>query len=197
MRRATAALLGTVTGTARLVGAKYTAPQAAGGHTATADVGAGAGDNGDDNPSANDGSPGPSGAGVSAAPGAPGASASTTPGAVRTSAGKTTTTTPGTGTTTTTTASCKTVSGTATTIVSPGTGTATVTIKVCAGAITTASAALSASNWSANTQAIPSLNSLTIQYYKTDITKIHYSGATLTSNAYQTSLRSAMSKAGI
>jgi uncharacterized protein with FMN-binding domain len=82
-------------------------------------------------------------------------------------------------------------------VASPGTGTVTVTIKVCNGAISSATSTLSQSNWPANTAALPALNSLTPQYYKTNISAIHYSGATLTSNAYQSSLRSAISKAGI
>jgi hypothetical protein len=72
-----------------------------------------------------------------------------------------------------------------------------VTIKVCNGTISSASSSQSQSNWPNNTPALPALNSLTPQYYKTNISAIHYSGATLTSNAYQSSLRSAMSKAGI
>jgi uncharacterized protein with FMN-binding domain len=38
---------------------------------------------------------------------------------------------------------------------------------------------------------------MAVQYYKTNFSQIHYSGATLTSNAYQASLRSAMTKAKV
>jgi hypothetical protein len=61
----------------------------------------------------------------------------------------------------------------------------------------TSTATQSRSNWDDNAKALPALNALAVQYYKTNISKIHYSGATLTSSAYQASLRSAMSKAGI
>jgi hypothetical protein len=73
----------------------------------------------------------------------------------------------------------------------------TVTIKVCDDAVSTASSALSQSNWDDNTAALPALDQLAVQYYQSDITKVHYSGATLTSDAYQTSLKAALSKAGL
>jgi hypothetical protein len=38
---------------------------------------------------------------------------------------------------------------------------------------------------------------MAVKYYKTSFSQIHYSGASLTSAAYRTSLKSAMSKAGI
>jgi hypothetical protein len=96
------------------------------------------------------------------------------------------------------TAACASYTGSTANTAAPGSGTVTVTIKVCNGAITTATAKqVDNSGYSVNAQAIPALNTLAVQYYKTDITKIHYSGATLTSNAYQTSLRSAMAVAGI
>jgi len=82
-------------------------------------------------------------------------------------------------------------------VASPGIGAVTVTIKVCGGVLSTSTGSLSQSNLPANTQAIPALNTLAVQYYKTNISMIHYSGATLTSNAYQASLQSAMAKAGI
>jgi hypothetical protein len=72
----------------------------------------------------------------------------------------------------------------------------TVSIRVCGSAVTTASSTQSRSNWGPNSAALPALNSLAVKYYKTDISKIHYSGATLTSAAYQASLRSALSDAG-
>jgi hypothetical protein len=73
----------------------------------------------------------------------------------------------------------------------------TVTIKVCGGAISTAAGSLSQSNWSKNNAAIPALNTLAVQYYKTDLSRVHYAGATLTANAYRTSLKSAITKAGL
>jgi hypothetical protein len=199
MRRATAAALGTLIGTALLVTTKYAAPSAdSGGGTAVT-----AGD-----PVAVDGvavgAPvsGPAAAvpGPSGTPGAPVAAAPT--GAARTTAAapQPARTTPAGGGGATTAApppSCSTVSGSGQRVASPGTGTVTVTIKVCNGAISSATSTLSQSNWPANTAALPALNSLTPQYYKTNISAIHYSGATLTSNAYQSSLRSAISKAGI
>ena len=191
MRRATAAALGTLIGTALLVTTKYAAPSAGSGAGTAVTAG---------DPVAVDGVavgsapasgpaavvPGPSGT-----PGAPVSAAPT--GAVRTTAAapqpaRTTAAPP---------PSCSTVSGSGQRVASPGTGTVTVTIKVCNGAISSATSTLSQSNWSNNTAALPALNSLTPQYYKTNISAIHYSGATLTSNAYQSSLRSAISKAGI
>ena len=50
---------------------------------------------------------------------------------------------------------------------------------------------------SSTTESAAALNSLTVANYKTNFSAIHYSGATLTSNAYQASLRSAMTQAGI
>jgi hypothetical protein len=200
MRRATAAALGTLIGTALLVTTKYAAPSAdsgagtavtAGDPVAVDGVAVGAPVSG---PAA--AVPGPSGT-----PGAPATSPAPT-GAARTTAAapQPARTTPAGGGGATTAApppSCSTVSGSGQRVASPGTGTVTVTIKVCNGAISSATSTLSQSNWSNNTAALPALNSLTPQYYKTNISAIHYSGATLTSNAYQSSLRSAISKAGI
>jgi hypothetical protein len=200
MRRATAAALGTLIGTALLVTTKYAAP--------SADSGAGTAVTAGD-PVAVDGvavgsAPvsGPAAAvpGSSGTPGAPVSAAPT--GAARTTAAapQPARTTPAGGAGATTAApppSCSTVSGSGQRVASPGTGTVTVTIKVCNGTISSATSTLSQSNWSNNTAALPALNSLTPQYYKTNISAIHYSGATLTSNAYQSSLRSAISKAGI
>lgn len=96
------------------------------------------------------------------------------------------------------TAACSTQAGAATTVASPGIGNVTVTIKVCGGALDSASAAISQSNWEPqNTNAFTALNQLAVQYYKTDMSKITFSGATLTSNAYRTSLQSALTKAGL
>jgi uncharacterized protein with FMN-binding domain len=93
---------------------------------------------------------------------------------------------------------CTSYTGSAASPVPPGNGTVTVTVKVCGGVVTAATAVqVDNSGYGPNAQAIPALNTLAVQYYKTDITKIHYSGATLTSNAYQTSLTSALTKAGI
>jgi len=183
VRRATAAILGTVVGTTLVVGAKYATRPV----SVTADPVAG-------EPAGADPASGtePSGPGAQAAPSTTGAAkpgaAPTTgrpapPGVARTTAPPST--------------NCSTVTGAAKAVSSPGVGSVTVTIKVCNGAITSASGSLSRSNWGRNSQAIPSLNSMAVKYYKTDISKIHYSGATLTSNAYQNSLRAAMSQAGI
>jgi hypothetical protein len=204
MRRATAAALGTLIGTTLLVAAKYGAPSATAG-TATAisagDPAAAAGGvaAGSAPPDALSSSAAAAVPGPSGTPAAPGAAPS---GAARTTAPpQPARTTPAGGGGATTAPppppSCSTVSGNGQNVASPGIGTVTVTIKVCNGAISSASSTQSQSNWSNNTAALPALNSLTPQYYKTNISAIHYSGATLTSAAYQTSLRSAMSKAGI
>jgi len=205
MRRATAAALGTVIGTALLVVTRYTAP-------AGADA-AGAISAGDpvavDAVAAGGASSAPAGAvpgtvpgtdpGSSAAPGQPAAAPT---GAVRTTAAPSPTrAAPATGggaaaTTPAAAATCSTASGSKK-VASPGIGTVTVTIKVCGGTVSSASSSLSQSNWSNNTAALPALNSLTPKYYKTNISAIHYSGATLTSNAYQTALQAAVSSAGI
>jgi hypothetical protein len=199
MRRATAAALGTLIGTALLVTTKYAAPSA----TAAGATAVSAGDPvavdavaaGSAGPGASSAVPGPGGT--------PGPAGAAPTGAVRTTAAapQPARTTPAGGGGGATTAapppSCSTVSGSGQRVASPGVGTVTVTIKVCNGAISSASSTLSQSNWSNNNAALPALNSLTPQYYKTNISAIHYSGATLTSNAYQSSLRSAMSKAGI
>lgn len=93
--------------------------------------------------------------------------------------------------------SCTTAAGAASNVESPGVGAVTVTIKVCNGQLTSSTGSISQSNWSANTAAFPALDTLAVQYYKTDVTKIHHSGATLTSKAYQASLKSALTKAGL
>ncbi|MFG2041778.1 hypothetical protein [Dactylosporangium sp. NPDC048998] len=189
MRRPAAALLGTLAGTVLLVGAKYgsTSPPADTGAVASSDDAAGA--------------PASDPAAVLDASGAPTASAAPAPSALGTTQGAAPGT-PGAGRTTnapapTTAAACTTASGGAAQIASPGVGTVTVTIQVCGGALKTASAVQSKSNWDRNTAAIPALNSLAVTNYKTNFAAIHYSRATLTSQAYQASLRSAMSKAGI
>lgn len=56
---------------------------------------------------------------------------------------------------------------------------------------------LSQSDLALNAQALPVMDVLAVQYYKTNISAIHYSGATYTSAAYQASLQSALTKAGI
>lgn len=198
MRRATAATLGTLIGTALLVTTKYAAPSATAGAVGAITAG---------DPVAVDGvavgsaPPGASSGPAAAVPGPSGtaaAPASAAPtGAAAPQPARTTPAGGGGATTAAPPPSCSTVSGSGQRVASPGTGTVTVTIKVCNGAISSATSTLSQSNWSNNTAALPALNSLTPQYYKTNISAIHYSGATLTSNAYQTSLRSAISKAGI
>jgi hypothetical protein len=204
MRRATAAALGTLIGTTLLVAGKYGAPSA----TAGAPTAITAGDPGTAATGVAADGANPS-ALLSTAATMPGASGTpATPGAAPSGATRTTTAPPQPGRTTPaggggpSTApppppACSTVGGNGQNVASPGIGTITVTIKVCNGAISSASSTQSQSNWSKNAAALPALNSLTVQYYKTNISAIHYSGATLTSNAYQASLRSAMSRAGI
>jgi uncharacterized protein with FMN-binding domain len=183
VRRPAAALLGTVVGTILLVGAKYgsaSPPTNAGDTVATG-------------PS--DGAPD----GSSAPPPAPGA-APGSPGKSPTAAGKTSAAPGRTAGAPATTAAappaCVTKSGPATAIAEPGVGTITVSIQVCGGVLKSSTGAQSRSNWSKNTAAVPALNSLAVSNYKTNFSAIHYSGATLTSNAYQASLRSALSQAG-
>lgn len=198
MRRATAMLLGTVAGTALLVGGKYgmgatngaaNAGNAIGPQDDTAST--------DPNASATAASPTANPATEPTAPAPAGSAAAPAGGAKPTPTAKRSTQPAAPRTTPAGNSNCTSASGAATNVVSPGVGAVTVTIKVCNGAVTTASAVISQSNWSSNTAAIKSLNTLAVQYYKTDISKLNYSGATLTSNAYQGSLKSALSKAGI
>jgi hypothetical protein len=192
--------LGTVAGTVLLVGAKYGSSPASGtgvsNSSPLADPAASSGAGTPDPAAASHGSD-DAPAGPNAAP-APGATATARP------AAPTGTRTSGGGATATKTApappaapACTTATGDAASVSRPGVGAVTVTIKVCGGAVSTASGTLSQSNWDRNTNAIPALNTLAVQYYKTSFPQIHYSGATLTSNAYQASLRSAMTKAKI
>lgn len=194
MRRATAALLGTVTGTVLLVGLKYGTSSP--GHanvdssTALADPsGSGTPDPGSATGPEPTGSVAPAGPAATGVPSAP----------------PTTRTTPGRSAAPSKAASagppappaCTTVTGDPVNVSRPGIGAVTVTIKACDGSISTAAGSLSQSNWNRNTNAIPALNTMAVQYYKTNFSQIHYSGATLTSNAYQASLRSAMTKAKV
>jgi hypothetical protein len=190
VRRATAALLGTVVGTTLLVDAKYGSGPTSGTGVSNSQPlgestpGSGVGANGPTaGPTAPNAAPVPGG--TTAKPG--GGGGTTTPGGVT----RTTPAAPPAA------PACTTAAGNPTRVSSPGIGTVTVTIKVCGGALTTSSGVLSQSNWSKNTNAVPALNSMAVQYYKTNFSQIHYSGASLTSAAYQTSLRSAMTKAGI
>jgi hypothetical protein len=173
MRRATAAALGTVIGTALLVAAKYAAPSATAGPATAITAG---------DPAAV-GSGGPGSSLPAAAASGPSGAPTQPSGAARTTAAPP--------------PPCKTTSGSGISVESPGIGTVTVTIKVCNGVISSASSTQSQSNWENNGPALPALNSLTPQYYKTNISAIHYSGATLTSKAYRLSLQSAMTKAGV
>lgn len=195
MRRATAALLGTVTGTVLLVGLKYGSGSA--GHTtvdsstALADP-SGASGSGTPDPGAT-GSAEPTGSAGPVATGAPAASR-TAPGR---SAAPSKVASAGPPVPPPAPPACTTVSGDPANVSRPGVGAVTVTIKACDGSISTAAGSLSQSNWNRNTNAIPALNTMAVQYYKTNFSQIHYSGATLTSNAYQASLRSAMTKAKV
>lgn len=205
MRRAFVALLGTAAGTALLIGAKYQASPPA--QTA----GAVGGVDGDGHATSGSPSAGDAPSASTSTPPSPSTSTpptSAAPGGQPTSPkpATTTTTKPGSASTggatqppaTTPATTCTTATGAGSTVVKPGQGSVVVTIKVCNGAITSSSGSLSSSNWEPqNTNALKSLNSLTVQYYKTDLSKITFSGATLTSNAYKTSLKSAMTKAGI
>lgn len=194
MRRPAAALLGTVVGTVLLVGAKYGSASPAGAPNSIAAGDTGAADAAASGATAPGGDPsaGPAPAGVGTGPSSAGPGK--TP-ATKAAGGHTAT--PGQPTTRPPAASCTSDTGNPARVSSPGIGSVTVSVRVCAGAVTTASSSQSRSNWDANGAALPALNSLAVKYYKTDISKIHYSGATLTSNAYQASLRSALSDAGL
>jgi hypothetical protein len=200
VRRATAALLGTVTGTVLLVGLKYgTSPGHTNANNTAALVdpsGAGTAD-----PGAAGSASGPAGAPSGlAAPAGPGAaSVPADPPASRPNPGRSAASSKPAppGPPPPAPPACTTTAGDPSNVSRPGVGAVTVTIKVCGGAISTASGSLSQSNWSRNTNAVPALNTLAVKYYKTDFAQIHYSGATLTSNAYQASLRSAMSRANL
>lgn len=192
MRRATAAFLGTVAGTSLLVGAKYAtaSPEAT-------------------NPTAVGAPIGGDGAGLGTSPSAPAMSGPPSPtaktragrsAATRTSsrpaAATSTKTTAPAPTKTTATSTCTTATGGAVRVSSPGIGSVTVTVKVCGGKISSSSGYMSSSNWDKNTSAIPALNSMAVTYGQTNISKVYYSGCSLTSAAYRSSLSSALSKAG-
>ncbi len=200
MRRATAALLGTVTGTVLLVGVKYGAGSV--GHanvdssTTLAERSGGAPDPGAAGSTGPAGGPSGEPAGPSGGPAAPLATGvPSAPPASRAAPGHSTAPSKAASAGPPAPPTCVTVTGDPIAVPRPGVGAVAVTIKACGGTISTASGALSQSNWSRNTNAIPALNTLAVQYYKTNFAQIHYSGATLTSNAYQASLRSAMTKA--
>jgi hypothetical protein len=79
-----------------------------------------------------------------------------------------------------------------------GDGIVFITITVCNGVLTEAGGGVMMSNYEPqNTDAVAALNVLAVKYYKTDFSMITYSGATLTSAAYQASLKSAMALAGM
>jgi hypothetical protein len=193
--------LGTVTGTVLLVGAKYgSSPATGAGVTspaAQADPAgiAGAGTPGEGTGAGGTGAP-PNGPNAAPAPGGS-VAGKPAPTGTRTTGGATARPTTPAAPAAPAAPACTTVTGDPANVSQPGTGAVTVTIKACGGAITTASGTLSQSNWSRNTSAIPALNTLAVQYYKTDFSQIHYSGASLTSAAYQASLRSAMTKAKV
>lgn len=98
---------------------------------------------------------------------------------------------------TATTPACASFTGAGANVAPDGVGTITVTINVCNGVVTSASATQSQSNWPNNPSAILTLNSLVPANYKTNVSKIFTSAASLTSAAYQTSLKSALTKAGL
>lgn len=92
---------------------------------------------------------------------------------------------------------CQTFTGDAVKINRPGIGAVTVTLGLCDKALATATSSQTQSNWAANPKALKAMDTLTLKYYAIDISKIAYSGATLTSQAYRASLTSAMTKAGL
>lgn len=209
MRRGSALVLSTIAGTALLVGARYAtaarddaAGIAAGRGATHGESGSGTGADPSVTPtgSAPGPSPDPSASPSQSQPPAtsppagqsrpPGSQAAPAP--TRAGGGSTPTTAPPAAP-----ATCVTAAGNPAKVASPGVGDMTVTIKVCGGALTASTGALNQSNWSANNQAIPAMNSLTVKYYAADISRITYSGATLTAKAYQASLKSAIAKAGL
>lgn len=94
-----------------------------------------------------------------------------------------------------TTGICKTVTGDPVKIAKPGIGAVTVALSFCDGVLVTAASSQTQSNWRANPQALKAMDTLAVKYHATDISMIHFSGATLTSKAYQASLKSALAKA--
>jgi hypothetical protein len=190
VRRATAAFLGTLAGTALLVGGKM-----ATGSPATTATSAGTPM---EDPAAGDG------AGTATPALTPAAKPSARPSAkapAKPAASATGGTAPKPAATTKTTAAapvtCRTATGSAAGIVSPGQGTVTVTVKVCGGKISSASSVMSGYNYTSNNDAAhPKLDSLAVTYGMTNISKVYVGGVTLTSHAYQTSLKSALAKIG-
>ena len=197
-RKAKAAIIGSIAGTAMVTGVWFAFPASA--HETNAQSQAG-----NPCPSGNTTNARQQGrnsrcAGSGVAPSgsaAPTASSTAAPTQSATTAPTATATATAAPTSSSSTSSCTTATGSAATIVSPGVGTVTVTIKVCDGVLSTSTGVISQSNWNANTAALASLNTLAVQYYASDMSKITYSGATLTANAYQSSLESALSKAGL
>lgn len=82
-------------------------------------------------------------------------------------------------------------------ILAPGIGAVTVTITVCDGKVSSVSSILSQSNYGRNRKALLAMDQLAVEYAVADINMVNYSGATLTSDAYRASLRSALVKAGV
>lgn len=94
-------------------------------------------------------------------------------------------------------ARCETFTGDAATITRPGVGAVTVTLAFCDKVLVRATSTQTQSNWAANARALKAMDTLTLAHYATNLSMIHFSGATLTSRAYQTSLKSALAKAGL
>lgn len=92
---------------------------------------------------------------------------------------------------------CSTFAGDPATVARPGVGQVTVTVKVCDGKLNLVTSTQSQSNWDDNEPALPAMDKLSLSYALTDINMVNYSGATLTSTAYRTSLASALDKAGL
>lgn len=92
---------------------------------------------------------------------------------------------------------CYEYAGDPSTVVRPGVGNVVVTLYVCNNKLVRASATITQSNWAANAATFNYLNKVCVENYKADISRLNYSGATLTSNSYKTSFRAALKKAGI
>lgn len=94
----------------------------------------------------------------------------------------------------TTSQACATFTGEPANVASPGIGAVAVKLEFCDNTLARVTSSQTESNWPDNATALTAMDSLVVKHYLTDISMIHFSGATLTSGAYQTSLRSALTK---
>ncbi len=197
MRRATAAVIGTVAGTTLLIGAKVaTQPPADALASSSGAAGTGGAAGGDPGQSGDPGATGGAGAARGASASTPGASSSAV--ASRSTARPGATTGAPAPARTSAAVTCRSYTGKTVSPVYKTQGSVTVTISACGGVLQSASAVQNdPTDYGPNKAAITSLNSLAVRYYKTNVSAIKVAQATFTSNAYRTSLEDALTKAGI